>query len=710
MTKRRGIRRLSIKTKLLIAFLGLSLVSLIVLGFVALNGISSLNNYSVQSSQALGDSAVTDSTVALETQAEQYLLSLATDQADISNNVFERVESELRVLSGLASDLLSKPSIDSKTLYSQQDKPGNVKSTSVYSLAPNVTLSAVRDELNFTSNMQEALAAIYANDPVLTQVYVGTESGIIQVYPWTNRIGSTYDPRLRNWYLNTEDADGVSWSEPYVDAFGHGLMVTCSIAVEAPQKDYFWVIAADVTIDTINQNVVNAQIEQLGGYSFLMDNSGNIITHSIMEGSDGNQSTQFISSSELLLGNTAFSEIALNMTEGKMGVTMCAFGGEANFVAYAPLVRTSWSLAIVLPVDRVIAPAVATGEHITDSENMVNEYINAQTETIRNTYIVLFAVILVLVVVTSYLLSRTIVRPITTLSKGAKAIGAGDLEARVKVNSGDELEALASSFNKMAEDLQTQMTELKRTTAEKERLVKELEIAKGIQQSFLPEKEPEIPGIDIAASNIPAKEVGGDFYDFIPIAVDQWGLTIADVSGKGVPAALFMALSRTLVRASTTGNPNIRDGIEKANDLICADAKTGMFVTLFYAILDAKKKKIKYVNAGHNPPLLLRQPSGGTILLKADGIALGVMDGIQLEEAEVQLEKGDLITLFTDGVTEAINDKEEQFGQQRLLEIIEANRSLPAKEIVGKIQKAVAVFSGGQPQFDDITLMILKVL
>ncbi len=710
MANRKGIRKFSIKTKLLTAFLAVSLVSLIVFGFIAFNGIASLNSYSLQSSQALGDSAVTDSTVALESQAEKYLHSLATDQADISNNVFEKVESDLQVLSRLASDLMSKSSIESKTLYSQQERPGNVKGASVYSLAPNVTLASVRDELNYTSNMETALAAVYANDPVLTEVYIGTESGIVQVYPWTNSIGSTYDPRLRGWYTHAEQANGVCWSEPYVDAFGHGLMVTCSNAVEAPQKNYFWVIAADVTVDTLNQNIVNDQIEQLGGYSFLMDNSGNIITHSTLENGSQNESTQFYSSDELLLSNTAFSDIATNMSEGKMGVTMCTFGGSDNYVAYAPLVSTHWSIAIVLPVNEVIAPALATGERITDVEDMVNEYINAQTAAIRNTYIGLFVVILVLVVITSYMLARTIVSPIMTLSKGAKAIGAGDLEARVRVSSGDELEALAGSFNKMAENLQEQMTELKRTTAEKERLVKELEIAKGIQQSFLPEKEPEIPGIDIAASNIPAKEVGGDFYDFIPIASDQWGLTIADVSGKGVPAALFMALSRTLVRASTTGNPNIRDGIEKANDLICADARTGMFVTLFYAILDAKKKRLKYVNAGHNPPLLLRQPSGGTILLKADGIALGVMDGIKLEEAEVQLEKGDLITLFTDGVTEAINEKEEQFGQQRLLETIEANRTLSAKEIVHKIQEAVADFSGDQPQFDDITLMIIKVL
>ena len=345
-----------------------------------------------------------------------------------------------------------------------------------------------------------------------------------------------------------------------------------------------------------------------------------------------------------------------------------------NYVAYAPLENTGWSLAIVLPVSTVIAPALATQGNIAGTVDMVGSYVNAQTETIRNSFIAMFAAIIVLVAVVSFLLARMIVNPIMTLMKGAQTIGAGNLETRVKVNSGDELEALAGSFNKMADNLQEQMAELKRTTAEKERLVKELEIAKGIQQSFLPEKEPDIAGFDIAASNIPAKEVGGDFYDFIPISTDKWGLTIADVSGKGVPAALFMALSRTLVRAAATGNPKVGDAIEKANDLICADSKSGMFVTLFYAILDAKKKSLRYVNAGHNPPLL-KHTSGSTVLLKADGIALGVIDGITLEEADLQLESGDIVTLFTDGVTEAINEKEEQFGQQRLLAIIEENRS-----------------------------------
>jgi len=706
--KRNKLGKFSIRTKLLMAFLGLSLVALIVLGFVALNGIATLNNYSLQSSQTLGENAVADSTVALAKQAEEYLLRLALDQADISNNIFEQVEAEMKITAQLAQTILASSTLDSKTLYSQQERPPNIHEATVYVLAPNVELDSAYDELNYTSHMEDAFKSIHKNNPLLTQLYIGTESGILQLYPWSTGINSSYDPRLRDWYINAKQTGEIYWSEPYIDAGGHGLMVTCSIPVSSTQKGFFWVIGADVTIQTINQKIINTQIGELG-YAFLLDNNGNVIARPELSSEDKKWDESFEAGNMLLSDNPDLAAIAKNMTEGKKGITMCSLSDGDKYVAYAPLNNTKWSMAIVLPVEEIIAPALTTQSKINEYTDETSTIINLEAEKVRNTYLILFIIIIFMVAATSLLLARTIVNPITTLIKGAKALGSGDLDSRVHINSGDELETLAGSFNKMADDLQEYMVELQRTTAEKTRLIKELEIAKGIQRSFLPEKEPEISGIDISASNVAATEVGGDFYDFIPIAKDQWGLTIADVAGKGVPAALFMALSRTLVRASTTGNPNVSESIEKANELICADAKTGMFVTLFYAILDAKKKRLRYVNAGHNPPLLLKQQKGNTVLLKAKGIALGVIEDIELEEEEIQLEKGDLITLFTDGVTEAINQKEEQFGQQRLLSLIEKNRGLSAREIISKIEAEVTAFSGGQPQFDDITLMIIKI-
>src|SRR4030042_1210744 len=243
---------------------------------------------------------------------------------------------------------------------------------------------------------------------------------------------------------------------------------------------------------------------------------------------------------------------------------------------------------------------------------------------------------------------------------------------------------------------------------ELERTEYEMETARGIQQSFLPESPPIIEGFELAALNLPARQVGGDFYDFIPVSEGKWGIIIADVSGKGVPAALFMALSRTLVRANVADTPTASQAMQKANRLISQEAKMGMFVTLFYAVLDPKKRRLQYVNAGHNPPFVVKKSSGDVILLRASGIAMGVIDDVSLEEKEIELDSNDIVVFYTDGITEAINSAGEQFGEKRLIETINRNADLPVKDLVGRVKDEVFTFAQDQPQFDDFTLVILK--
>jgi len=248
-----------------------------------------------------------------------------------------------------------------------------------------------------------------------------------------------------------------------------------------------------------------------------------------------------------------------------------------------------------------------------------------------------------------------------------------------------------------------------RYQAELERKRQELKIAHEIQQSFLPDAIPLLRGFELAALNLPAKEVGGDFYDFIPLSKDKLGLTIADVSGKGVPAALFMALSRTVVRANARNNPSVVEVITDANSMITADSKSGMFVTLFYAILDLKERTLTYVNAGHNPPVLFEEKSGDLIMLRARGIALGAMEEIELEERTLELASGDVVVFYTDGATEAVDSHEQQFGEERLVRLIKESHGLSASELMERLKAAVVAFCGEAPQFDDITLMVLKV-
>ena len=379
-----------------------------------------------------------------------------------------------------------------------------------------------------------------------------------------------------------------------------------------------------------------------------------------------------------------------------------------KFMYMTPVKGTQYMVAATTYIDEFSKPVEETKKKIAAVTRQTEERIHKRLQRMEKIFIGIFIIILLAVFGLTFFLSRLITNPIVALRNGAAAIGGGNLDHRVAVKTGDELQDLAGSLNKMAADLKEYMEELRVTTAEKERMTKELEIGKGIQQSFLPESNPEIPGIEIAAFNIPALEVGGDFYDFIPITKDRWGLVIADVSGKGVPAALFMAISRTLIRAHTTRNSTAVNAVTDANRMICEDSKSCMFVTLFYAILDSKKKTLTNVNAGHNPPMLFRVGSVDIALMKAKGIALGVIEEVELEEVELELKEDDIVVLYTDGVTEAINENQESFGEERLMKVIQENRDLPMGNIIDSIRDEVITFAGDQPQFDDITLMALK--
>lgn len=242
----------------------------------------------------------------------------------------------------------------------------------------------------------------------------------------------------------------------------------------------------------------------------------------------------------------------------------------------------------------------------------------------------------------------------------------------------------------------------------------ELSIAAEIQKSFLPGVIPQIQGFEIAGTNIPAKEVGGDFYDVVPFEVIPLdtkciGVMIADVSGKGVPAALFMALSRIVIRVSATMYSRVAEAIAFANPIISRDSQTGMFVTVFYGVLDNEKRTLDYVNAGHNPPLIFRTGKDEPEELAATGIALGLSEDAPYDQGTIMLAPGDLVVMYTDGVTEANNDQGEMFEVNRLNDVIRMNRDRSPSEIIPAIIAAVTAFSQKQPQYDDITLMIIRV-
>ncbi len=269
---------------------------------------------------------------------------------------------------------------------------------------------------------------------------------------------------------------------------------------------------------------------------------------------------------------------------------------------------------------------------------------------------------------------------------------------------------LYDSYGNIAGSIESirDITYMRRTEETLEKSKSELRIASDIQRSFLPEHIPPVAGFDLAATSIPAMEVGGDFYDFIPGRDGKLGMVIADVSGKSIPAALFMALSRTIVRANATHHQSGTEILQDANDMIAADSRSGMFVTLFYGVLDEDMRDLVYANAGHPPPILFRGSTGSFAELEVTGIALGVMGGMMYEERRVSMMPGDVLVLFTDGVTEAINHEMEQYGTERLSSVVRRAHRLPAQRIMECILEDISAFSGKQAQFDDITMIVVK--
>ena len=251
---------------------------------------------------------------------------------------------------------------------------------------------------------------------------------------------------------------------------------------------------------------------------------------------------------------------------------------------------------------------------------------------------------------------------------------------------------------------------LYQVAVEKGRLERELQVARSVQTSLLPGATPQMDGWEFAAWWEPARQVAGDFYDFIPAGDGYLGLVIADVSDKGMPAALFMALSRSTVRASVTAAATPTDGINRANRLLCADATDGMFVTLFYAQLDPATGGLLYVNAGHNPPLHYNAKTDETDLLTRTGMPLGVNDLGDYGQRGVQLASGDLILLYTDGVTDARDARGEEFGLKRLRELVLEHRRAAASNLVAALTAALRDFTAAAEPFDDITVVAVKRL
>jgi len=271
--------------------------------------------------------------------------------------------------------------------------------------------------------------------------------------------------------------------------------------------------------------------------------------------------------------------------------------------------------------------------------------------------------------------------------------------------TGDDQRLLAIIASQSA-----QVVENARLHAEEQKLIRmqeELRLAYQIQITLLPEENPELPNYDIAGTSIPAQTVGGDYFDFIPVDDHQMAFCVGDVSGKGLPAALLMSNVQATLRGQIIIDPTPMRTLERANRLLCNSIRRGSFVTLFYGILDTVTHRFQYANAGHNRPLLLRLGQEPEIL-SLGSLVLGFLPAVTYQEAAFTFNPGDLLLIYSDGITEAMNPDHEQFGEERLTALLTAHTDAPATQIIEQILKATAQHTGAEPQTDDMTMVILK--
>ena len=498
-----------------------------------------------------------------------------------------------------------------------------------------------------------------------------------------------YDYFKRDWYTVSKKLGHGVWSEPY---FTEGVdMVTYSEPVYKNingKKEFCGIVACDVSLDslvdiisTVNDNRYKSD------YAFLISSKGSVIAHP--------------NKKIYTKGKKVFSLIETKNDPIKNSISEDIFSGETGFrrhfshrlnkmayIYYQPLWRTGWSLGIVIPEDELL------------------HHLNAVTFELFVIGFVAYILILVLIVV----LAGKMTMPLRALASAAYKIGKGDFHTKLPViSSKDEIGVLSHSFHIMQENLIKYIANLQETTVAKEKIEKELSIASEIQQSLLPHKFPCLKQIDLYATLIPAKEVGGDLYDFFFIDDKHLCFAIGDVSGKGVPSALFMAVAKTLLRAKVSLTMDPAKVFNTMNEDLCKENESYMFVTFFLGILNIETGDLEYCNAGHNPPLIHTAKKGFYYLhTEETHPPLGIVADANYVGNRLELLPEDIFFLYTDGVTEAMNIDDMQFSEEKLLNVLNKNKDETVSNIIDNVKLAVDQHVAGELQSDDITMLIFE--
>jgi sigma-B regulation protein RsbU (phosphoserine phosphatase) len=496
---------------------------------------------------------------------------------------------------------------------------------------------------------------------------------------------------LWDWYRIPKEAGHPVWSEPYYDRGGGDIvMATYSVPffeTTLEKRRFMGVVTADISLSWLTEIVSSIKIAE-SGYGFLISRKGKFLTHPQID---------------LAMNKTIFDEartrndsdlhqIGMAMTQGETGFAPLTsiITGKRCWIAYAPLASSDWSLGVLFPQDELVAD-ITHLNHVVWGLGILG-------------FLFLLAVMI--------MITESITRPLRGLAKATEEIAEGNLDVALPpVRSQDEVGVLTDAFARMEGSLKEYIRNLTETTAQKERIESELQVARDIQMGMLPKKIPTVAGgtaFDIYAVLEPARQVGGDLYDFFFVDTDHLCFTIGDVSGKGVPAALFMTVIQTLNKTKAVTRCSPGDILTSVNKDLTMENPSYMFVTLFLGIVDIRTGEMEFCNGGHNPPYIIRANNAIESMELTDGLALGIEGDFSYRSKKTRLGTGDTVFLYTDGVTEAMNRKKDLFTQKRLEQGLSMLKDQPLDRMAEGIMGQVKAFSDGEPQSDDITMLILR--
>ena len=731
-----GRGKMDITRRVLRFFLLVSVITLVLSSTLALVGILTTEDKMRAMGQYLGESTREKVTNWVLEREKDYLEQLVHEKVILTDSaILESVSGDSKILAENIEDILS-----SQEKYSPKEliRPQSIEDG--WALALVLTPSGVdnwenlRGKIAIAANIQNNMKNIALSYTAICSTYVLFEEGygfIVDTGEDDMR-ADYFDNPLdymplnfveRPWYKNAKEKNDVVFTGTMLNA-GAGNndpIVVCSTPIHL-NGEFIGVTGMGFFVKDVGEFSLSTSIGETG-YCFLMNKNGQVIASPKEEGDLAVKSdfpdlrdthTGSLTLAEEKLGNvdTSLALAAEKMTKGEKGSMFVTVDGEEYFLSFEPLQRVNWSLGALIKVSEVTAPADNLAMLI---DSQTEDFISKTGQFSLILFPIMaiaFVILLVAVSIISKHVTKSLVKPIHTLTDGVREITGGNLDKKLEIHTGDEIEHLAVCFNAMTDELQTYMANLKKETAENERISTELNVATNIQQSMLPHDfDFARADFEIYATMHAAKEVGGDFYDFYLLDKNHLVITIADVSGKGVPAALFMAISKTILQnfALSMTNPDDFSAVMTlANQQLCKNNDEMLFVTVFMGMLDLKTGEFVYVNGGHNAPLVCRK-NNFEYLDVGKSCMLGIDEDVPFPQKKITLAAGDMIFLYTDGVTEAMNVAGELFGENHLREVLNSEDKSESLEILlENMRKAIKIHAGDADQSDDITMLALK--